>query len=191
MLVWTDSQLVASQIKGNFQTEDTLILKYLQWDLQFAKGFTKLEVTHIHREENTKVDLLARLAKTKGSGLNRTVIQETLETPSIKVENVMVLENTKGWMTPIIQFLTQDKILKEETEVGCIKRVSSWYLMLVDQLYKMSRSTLMLRCVTEEVIYLIMKEVHEGVCEIHIKRRALCGKILTTSWVYYKIMHDT
>lgn len=49
--------------------------------------------------------MLARLASTKGSVLNMMVTQETLEALSIKVDKVMVLENVKGWMTPIIQYL--------------------------------------------------------------------------------------
>lgn len=59
LLVRTDSQLVDIQIKGDFQTKDTLLLKYLQRAQQLAKGLTKFEVTHIPREENTRADLLA------------------------------------------------------------------------------------------------------------------------------------
>lgn len=77
------------------------------------------------------------------------VIQETFEVPSTKVKEVMVLENAKSWMTPIIQYLTHDKLLEEEIEARRIKRVSSRYLMVVDQLYKMGISSLMLRYVTE------------------------------------------
>lgn len=78
LLVWTDSQLVASQIGGDYQTKDVSLLKHLQQALQLAKELTK--------------DL----------GLNRMVIQETLEALSTEVEDMMVLENAKGWMTPII-----------------------------------------------------------------------------------------
>lgn len=74
MLVRIDSQLISSQ-------KDALLLKYIQLYLQLAKGFIKFEVSHIPREENARVDLLARLASTKGPGLNITVIQETLEAP--------------------------------------------------------------------------------------------------------------
>lgn len=78
------------------------MLKYLQHALQLGNNFKKFEVTHIPREENTRANMLARLANTKGQRLNKMVIQETLEAPIIEVEKVMVLENVKGCMTPII-----------------------------------------------------------------------------------------
>lgn len=90
----------------------------------------------------------------------------------------MVIDNAKGWMTPFIQYMTQEMFSDEESEVQQIKRISSRYLMVVDQLYKMGRSSLMLRYVAEEEVGLIMKEVHEGVCKSHIIGRALSRKIL-------------
>lgn len=56
-----------------------------------AKGFTNFEVSHIPQEENFRFDHLARLASTKGPGLNRMVIQETLEASSTEMEEVMIL----------------------------------------------------------------------------------------------------
>lgn len=50
--------------------------------------------------------MLARLANTKDPGLNKMVIQETLEIMIIEVDKVMVLKNATGGMTPIIQYLT-------------------------------------------------------------------------------------
>lgn len=44
----------------------------------------------------------------------------------------MVLENEKGRMTPIIQYLTQNKLPGEETEARRIKRIFSRYFMVAD-----------------------------------------------------------
>lgn len=82
--------------------------------MQLAKGFTKFEVSHIPREENATIDLLAQLATTNGHGLNKMVIHETLEAPSTKTEEAVILENSRGWMTPIIQYLTQEKLPDEK-----------------------------------------------------------------------------
>lgn len=95
-LVCIDSKLIASQIKGDFQKKNALLLKYIQRALKLIKGFTKFEVSHIPWKEKAIADLLARLARTKDPGLNRTVIQETFEAPSIKMEEFVVLENALG-----------------------------------------------------------------------------------------------
>lgn len=117
----------------------------MQKALKMSQTFEEFEVNHIPREENVIADLLVRLTSTKGSSLNKEVIQETLETPIIEVEEVMTLNNARGWMVPIIQYLTQNELPEEEVEVRHIKRIFARYLIVADQLYKMGRSTPMLR----------------------------------------------
>lgn len=55
--------------------------------------------------------------------------------------------------------------------------------MVADKLYKIGKSSPMLRYVAEEEVGLITKEVHEGVCESHIGGRALSGKILGAVYI--------
>lgn len=62
--------------------------------------------------------------------------------------------------------------------------------MVADQLYKIGRSTPMLRCVIKEEAELIMKELHKGVCIIHIGGRALYGKILKNRYYWPSILQD-
>ena len=47
---------------------------------------------YIPRESNTQVDLLFKLVNTKKVGHLKTIIQETLQTPTIEVEEIMVIE---------------------------------------------------------------------------------------------------
>ena len=44
---------------------------------------------YIPRESNTKPDLLSKLANTKKVGHLKTIIQETLQTPTIDAEEIM------------------------------------------------------------------------------------------------------
>lgn len=45
---------------------------------QIKVSFTKLELKHVIRENNERVDLLYKLANTKRKGQRQTVIQETI-----------------------------------------------------------------------------------------------------------------
>lgn len=72
-----------------------------------SKRFKTFEIVHVPREENVWADFLAKFISTKKLGLNRTVIQETLDHRSTKVEYVMMIENRKSWMTLIIEYLTK------------------------------------------------------------------------------------
>lgn len=118
------------------------------------------------------------------------VIQETPETPSTEVEEVMTLNNVRGWMVPTIKYFTHNDLPEEEIEVRRIKRIPPRYLIILDQLYKKGRSTPMLRCISEEDTILVMKEVHEGVCGSHIRSRALSRKILRAGYYWPTVLQD-
>lgn len=89
--------------------------------------------------ENTIYGLLAQLASTKCIELNKIVTQETLEMPSTEVEEVMTLNEARGWMTPIIRYLTQNELPEEERKAKHIRRIFVRYLIMADHLSKMGR----------------------------------------------------
>lgn len=114
LLIHTYSQLVTSQVKVEFQKKDQSLIKYLHKATKVSQDFKIFEINHIPKGENTRADLLAWLASSKTDGLNKTVIQETLETPSTKMEEVMILSEAHSWMAPIIRYLIQNELHEEE-----------------------------------------------------------------------------
>jgi len=73
---------------------------YLRY-VQVLKGaFAMFELVHVPREQNARVDLLAKLASSGKGGRQRTVIQETLKTPQKFVADnrvdVLHIRTTKG-----------------------------------------------------------------------------------------------
>ena len=64
------------------------------------------EIQHVPRAENVRVDILSKLASTKMGGSNKSVIQETLKTPSIAESvSVLAIEESPSWMAPIMRYL--------------------------------------------------------------------------------------
>jgi ribonuclease HI len=61
----SDSQLVTSQINGEYQTKDPQLSKYLTKVLELAKGFKFFEAIYVPREQNSRADLLEKLSSTK------------------------------------------------------------------------------------------------------------------------------
>ena len=93
-------------------------------------------------------------------------------------------------MTPIIKYLLQKKLPPDKEEAKRVKRISVRYLMVADKLYKMGRSTPMLCCASEDDVSLVSKEVHEGICEIHIGGWALSSKILRARYFWPTMLKD-
>jgi len=60
---------------------------YLQYFQILKETFTVFELVHVPREQNARVDLLAKLTSSGKGGRQRTIIQETLRTPRTSTDD--------------------------------------------------------------------------------------------------------
>lgn len=79
----TDSRLVASQIKGEYQAREPLLQRYLTKVQEEMARFDQVIIEHVPREMNVWVDILSKLASRKRQGNNHSVIQANLHRSSI------------------------------------------------------------------------------------------------------------
>ena len=66
--IFTDSQVVASQVQGGYQAKNNNLIEYLNLVREHMKKFDREEITHVPREQNTQADILSKLASTKKKG---------------------------------------------------------------------------------------------------------------------------
>ena len=99
------------------------------------------EVRHVPREENARVNILSKLASAKLRGNNKSLIQETLKTPSI-VEAIptFTIDESLSWMTPIIQYLKNKTCPEDPMKAKRMAKEASFYIIIGGQLYKRSLS---------------------------------------------------
>jgi ribonuclease HI len=71
----SESQLVTNQVSGEYQTKDPQLMKYLERVNKLKDQFNTFELIFVPREQNSRADLLSKLASTKKPGNNRTVIR--------------------------------------------------------------------------------------------------------------------
>ncbi|WJX72831.1 hypothetical protein P8452_56671 [Trifolium repens] len=166
----SDSQLVTNQVSGEFQAKDPQLIKYL--------------------ERNARADLLSKLASTKKPGSNRTLIQETIANPSITEEPIMMIIESEDWRAPIMRYLQKDELPTAREEAYKVKKMSAWYSMLGDKLYKRGFSGPLMLCVSQEEAKGILEEIHEGSYGSHIGARALAGKILRAGFYWPEVHRD-
>ena len=98
LLVKTDSLLITGQVTSEYQAKDLQMAAFLEYVRLLREAFIAFELVHVPREQNARVDLLAKLASSGKGGRQRTVIQETLKMPRTttgcteEVQQVSVLE---------------------------------------------------------------------------------------------------
>ena len=85
-------------------------------------------------------------------------------------------------MTPIVSFIQDGRLLQDAKEAKKIKKKAARFTILNDTLYKRGLSMRYLKCVDEEEVKYILKEIHEEVCRDHAGPRSLESKVIRTCY---------
>ncbi|GAU49214.1 hypothetical protein TSUD_369830 [Trifolium subterraneum] len=192
--IFTDSQLVASQVSGEYQTKEERLLEYLNLIKTKLAKFKETEVKHVPREHNARADVLSKLASTrrKKAG-NQSLIQETLTKPSIEktVEVMHVCAiNEQSWMSLVYNFLKSNTLPADVKEATKIRKRACTYVLLDDKLYRRGFSIPLLKCVEEARVEFILQEIHEGINGQHIGGRSLARKALRAGYYWPTMQND-
>ncbi|XP_058753186.1 uncharacterized protein LOC131626387 [Vicia villosa] len=151
--VFTDSQLVASHILGEYQVKSETLAEYLTLVHGRLARFRSAKVKHIPREHNSRADILSKLASTRKKGDNKSVIQEILPKPSTESSSGLALVNAIGdtscWMTPVYNYLTSDLLPANLKEASVIRRRACSYVLIENRLYRRGFSIPLLKCIDE------------------------------------------
>ena len=177
--IFTDSQLIAGQVKSKFEVRDPIIMKYLQNVKDLTSTLKYFEIFYIPRIKNAQADILSRLTSTSSfNSLDRTFI-EYLEQLSIdKVEKVLQLTDEPSWIDLIIQYLTDGTLPMDPSEVKRLSWTVSQYILMNSHLYKRSFSLLLLKCLGPTDDDYALREVHGKICENYLGGKALAYKVL-------------
>ncbi|CAJ2674684.1 unnamed protein product [Trifolium pratense] len=192
--IYTDSQLVASQVLGEYQTKNDNLSEYLLLVKEKITKFNSVEILHVPREHNKRADILSKLASTKRKGGNKSVIQEILPRPSIekptKGMDINVIGDKNCWMTPVYNFLKHGTLPDDQKQAAVIRRRACSYVILDGKLYRRGFSIPLLKCADEDTADYILREVHEGINAQHLGGRSLARKALRAGYYWPTMQQD-
>ncbi|XP_058726454.1 uncharacterized protein LOC131597805 [Vicia villosa] len=178
--IYTDSQLVASHISGEYQAKNDVLAEYLALVRDKMKKIAKVEVEHIPREHNSRADILSKLASTRKKGGNKSVIQEILPRPSVgenaRALQIFAIGDDQCWMTPVYNFLTKDELPADTKEASTIKRRACSYTILENKLYRRGFSIPLLKCIDASQALEVLQELHDGINGQHLGHKTLARR---------------
>ena len=145
-------------LNDEFHIKDPILLQYYHLvRAVIQSAFEQVRIEHIPRTNNIRVDILSKLASTKLKSHHRSLLQQTLSTPSITntfhnlthtpADN-MTHPQTHNWTTPYIQYLQTGNPPQDADKTWLAK--AARYTMIGDDLYKRGYGQLLLKCVTAE-----------------------------------------
>jgi len=85
----TDLQLATGQMNGEYQAREPLLHKYNHIARNLVLQFEEVSIIHVPQTNNDRADILSKLASTKKTGQQRTLIHEVLNTSSWHQDNVL------------------------------------------------------------------------------------------------------
>ena len=175
-----DSQLVVKQIEDDYEAKGEKMICYIKKVRELLKKFVQVQIRHIPRAENSRVDALAKLATAPQEDLDRRVSVEHLMEPSVDVniDEALPIMTVLSWMDAIWDYLLNGLLPSDPKEASKLRAKSARFALLRGTLYKRGFSAPLLKCIGKEDANYVLREVHEGIYGNHIGDRALAGKTL-------------
>ena len=194
----TDSKLTVGHLNDEFQIKDPILLQYYHLvRTVIQSAFERVRIEHIPRTDNIRADILSKLANTKLKSHHRSLLQQTLSTPSIThtCQNLThastdnpTPSKSHNWTTPYIQYLKTGNHPQDADKTWLAK--AARYTMIGDNLYKCGYGQSLLKCVTTEQAQYTIKELHEGICGYRSGARTMATRVLRATYFWPTIEAD-
>ncbi|XP_075500185.1 uncharacterized protein LOC142538769 [Primulina tabacum] len=188
VIIYSDSQLVTQQIKGNYEAKNEKMLKYLGPITARAASLTDWSIEQIPREENEEADTLAKLAASMLDTSTREVMCFTRSVLSVDEGAPPTRESS--WMTPLIEYMVHAKLPDDKTQAWKIKKQAPRFVLLNDVLYRRSYQGPLLKCLSEDEVEYVLREIHEGCCGEHLGGTVLSRKAILAGFWWPRMNQD-
>ncbi|GJS48500.1 reverse transcriptase domain-containing protein [Tanacetum coccineum] len=168
-----DSRLVANQVNGTYVAKETDMIRYMEKVKTLNSSFKAFSIKQVPRSENKKVDALSKIASTSFAHLSKQVPMEELKEKSINAAEVLAVVEEEGdtWMTPIFKYLSDGTLSAKGKKARAVKHKSWRFSIINGILYKKSFLGPWLHCVGPLQANYVLREIHEGSCNMHTIRR--------------------
>ena len=188
---FSDSQLVANQVQGDYLARDVRMAAYLDEVKRLTQKIKRFTIQQIPREENRKADALANLASAFDFISDRSIPLEFLSKPSIEVaKSICTTETNPTWMDEIATYLRNGTLPADKLQARRIRYRSARFCLLHGILYKRSFSGPLLRCLRPDEANYVMREIHEGICGNHSGARSLVRKAIRQGYFWPQMGQD-
>ncbi|XP_076895841.1 uncharacterized protein LOC143548610 [Bidens hawaiensis] len=105
-----------------------------------------------------------------------------------QVSGTVIQTGTVSWMTPLMEYLSSGNLPDDKIEARNIRHKALCYQIHGDTLFRKSFLGPLFRCVDAEEANYIIREIHEGICELHAGPRMVVAKIMNAGY-YWPDMH--
>ncbi|KAL2232086.1 UNVERIFIED_CONTAM: Ribonuclease HI [Sesamum indicum] len=188
--VYTDSQLVAMQVQGTYETRERSMTQYQARVKEMMKKFERCTISQIPRDENMRADALSRFGSLIEGVKERKITVMVKTRPTIEEAEIHLVEAEESWKTPFIRYLKYGELPKDSIAAKRLQFKANRFTMIGDDLYKRTPEGVLLKCLDAERAWYVLREIHEGSCGNHSGGRSLAQKILRQGYFWPTVVED-
>ncbi|XP_073138428.1 uncharacterized protein [Henckelia pumila] len=193
LMIHSDSQLIVSQVNGNYEAKEDKMLEYLTQVNELLSCLDSYDVKQIPRVENKSADRLAKLASSLANIDNRKITFLTYGKEKTDGSDVTIFcadSKEPSWKDEIIDYLRQNKLPANQVEARKLRVRAARFTIIDGELYKRGFSSPYLKCLMSAKGNYVLREIHEGICGNHLAGRALAGKALRQGYFWPTMKQD-
>ncbi|XP_017972493.1 PREDICTED: uncharacterized protein LOC108661120 [Theobroma cacao] len=191
--VYGDSDLVIYQLRGEWETRDSKLIRYHKYVSKLIENFDKICFTHLPQKENQMANTLATLAAMFNVGTDVKIqpIMINLRECPAHCSSIEEEVDEKPWYHDIVHYLKFQQYPEQssENDKKTIRRLAMNFFLDGDILYKRSRDQVLLRCVDAAEAWRVVEEVHKGICRAHASGHMLARQVMRAA--YYWLTLET
>ncbi|XP_073042035.1 uncharacterized protein [Primulina eburnea] len=187
VIIYTDSQLVAQQVKGAYEAREEKFVKYLTIIRELSAHFIDWSIEQIPREKNTEGDALTKMAASLSDYREPGISYHTSLVSSVDTGPPQTRED--NWATPILDYISRSYLPEDVKEASQIKKRAARFVVIKDILYRRSFQGSLLKCISGDESIYVLREIHEGCCGDHLGATSLARKALLAGF-WWPTMHQ-
>ncbi|XP_073137334.1 uncharacterized protein [Henckelia pumila] len=191
--VHSDSQLIVSQVNGNYEAKEDKRLEYLTQVNELLSRLDNYNIKQIPRGENESANRLAKLASFLANIDNRKITFLTYGKEKTNGSDVTIFcanSEEPSWKYEIINYLMRGNLPANQVEARKLRVRAARFTIIDGELYKRGFSSPYPKCLTPAKENYVLREIHEGICGNHLGGRALAGKALRQGYFWPTMKQD-
>nr|KYP55239.1 hypothetical protein KK1_001446 [Cajanus cajan] len=93
-------------------------------------------------------------------------------------------------MTSIWNHLKEGTLPEDKDEARKMRMRSAKFVIIEDELFKRGVSTPLLKCLTASQAAYVIKEIHQGICDMHSGARSMATRVLRAGYYWPTLKSD-
>ncbi|CAN1248849.1 Transposon Tf2-9 polyprotein [Linum perenne] len=193
--IFSDSAIVVNQLSGMYEVREETLVPYNDQAKIALKAFETTEIHQVAREDNVHADALSKLATALSFEDGRMITVENEK----EGECMVISDQTNttppaafptDWRAPIRTFIETDALPADRALATNVRRRAARCILLDGEMYRKSSAGPYLRCLNDEEASFTLREIHQGVCGMHIGAKSLEKNVLLQGYYWPTIRRD-